>query len=524
MMKKRKTLRLIVFLLAVGIAAVAIGQVKAAEEEDQAIYGGVYLDGVYVGGLTKDEAMKEYDKYIDGIENLRLTFTTSAGSYTTTLRDIGISVSVEDAVDEAMHYGRRGNILSRYREIKSLETENVVLVPEKLFDENKLKDKLENETGDIVTTAKNASISRENGEFTVYAGVKGTSIKAEETVQAVKELFAQEWEQKDLKMNAVVEETDPQYTEDDFYMIDSVMGQYQTNYNQGQTSRSKNLATGASKISGRVMMPGEQFSMLDTVTPFTEENGYADAGQYVNNELVEGLGGGICQVSTTLYNAVINAELKVDERRPHSLTVSYVERSRDAAIAEGLFDFKFTNDTEYPIYIEGYAGGGTISFAIYGHDTRPSNRKIEFESKTIQTYEPDDPEEIKDDTLEEGKTMTEQTAYTGYYCELWKHIYIDGELQESVMVNSSQYEKVRGKIRVGTKKKKDKKDKDDDDDDGDDDGDSKKEPSTTETPTTEAPVTDPSNTENPEGRHISLLMGRQMERQMTRYRSRWLLR
>lgn len=504
-MKKRIPLRLIVFLLAVGLVSAAIGQVKAAEENEQVIYAGVYLDGVYVGGLTKDEAMKEYDKYIEGIESLRLTFTTSVGSYTTTLRDIGISVSVEDAVDEAMHYGRRGNILSRYREIKLLEEENVVLVPEKLFDEDKLKDKLENETQDIVATAKDASISRENGEFTVYPGVKGTTVKVEETIQAVKDLFAEEWTQKDVKLNAVVEEKDPQYTEEDFYMIDSVMGQYQTNYNQSQTSRSKNLSTGASKISGTVMMPGEQFSMLDTVTPFTEENGYADAGQYVNNELVEGLGGGICQVSTTLYNAVINAELKVDERRPHSLTVSYVERSRDAAIAEGLFDFKFTNDTEYPIYIEGYAGGGTISFAIYGHDTRPSNRTIEFESKTVQTYEPDDPEEIKDDTLEEGKTQTEQTAYTGYYCELWKHIYIDGELQESVLVNSSQYEKVRGKIRVGTKKKKDKDDKKKDKDDDDDDDDTGEEPA--DTP--EEPSTEPTDTDTPVGLRIGLFIGRQ---------------
>lgn len=450
-----------VFLLA-GIATVSLYHAAVAKSENATIYAGVYLDGVYVGGLTKEEAMEEYDKYIEGIEDVNLTFTTSVGSYSTKLEDIGISVSVEDAVEKAYNYGRQGNILSRYKEIKALEEENVVLVPEKEFDKDALTEKLENETSVLVTEAKNASITRTNGEFVIYAGEKGTSIKIDDTIKEVEKILAEEWKKEDLKLSAVVEEEDPQYTEEDFYAIDSVMGQAQTGYNAGNTNRAKNLSTGASKISGTVLMPGEQFSMVETVAPFTEENGYADAGQYVNNELVEGLGGGICQVSTTLYNAVLKAELQIDERHPHTLTVSYVDRSKDAAIAEGLFDFKFTNDTDYPIYIEGYAGGGTVSFAVYGHDTRPENRTIAFESKTIETYEPDEPEEIKDDTLEEGKEVIEQEAHTGYYAELWKHIYIDGVLQESVRVNQSQYQKTRAKIRVGTKKKKEEKDKKED--------------------------------------------------------------
>lgn len=462
-MKRKNILKVFVLFLLAGVIAASTYHMVAAEEERQTIYAGVYLDGVYVGGLTKEEAMEEYDKYIDGIEDLSLTLTTTVGSYSTTLEEIGVSVSVEDAVDTAFNYGRQGNILTRYKEIKALEEENVVLVPEKEFDEDKLKEKLENETGDIVTEPKNASIERQNGEFIVYDGEVGTTIKVDETVDAVKEVFAEEWEQKDIKLSAVVEEQEPQYTAEDFYNIDNdAMGQAVTSYNSGYTNRAQNLATGASKISGTVLMPGEQFSMYDTVAPFTAENGYADAGQYVNNELVEGMGGGICQVSTTLYNAVLKAELQVDERYPHSLTVSYVDLSKDAAIAGDYMDFKFTNDTEYPIYIDGYAGGGSISFAIYGHDTRPANRTISFESKTIETKEPGEPEEIEDDTLEEGKTITEQEAHTGYYAELWKNIYIDGVLTDSVRVNASNYTAQAAKIRVGTKKveKKDDKKKD----------------------------------------------------------------
>lgn len=499
-MKKRSILKAIGLLLLAAAVVTANYHIAAAKSDKQTIYAGVYLDGVYVGGLTKEEAMEEYDKYIDGIGDLKLTFTTTAGSYSTTLEDIGVSVSVEDAVDTAFNYGRKGNILTRYKEIKALEEENVVLIPKKEFDEDKLQDKLENETSDIVTEPKNASIKRQDGEFIVYDGEVGTTIKVEETVKAVEEIFAEEWEQKDIKLSAVVEEQQPQYTADDFYKIDSVMGQSVTNYNSGNTARSQNLSTGASKVSGTVLMPGEQFSMYNTVAPFTEENGYANAGQYVSTgsgmELVDGLGGGICQVSTTLYNAVLKSELQVDERYPHSLTISYADKGRDAAIAGDYMDFKFTNNTEYPIYIEGYAGGGSISFAIYGHDTRPSNRTISFESKVIETIEPDEPEEIEDDTLEEGKEVVEQEAHTGYYVELWKNIYIDGVLTDSVKIDGSQYKAQRAKIRVGTKKVKDKKK------DKDTDGDKKdttSEPTTTEEPATEAPTTEAPTTEAPAG-------------------------
>lgn len=491
-MKKR--ISVIGIIVCMVFCAAGMGlKVSAAKEKEQKIYAGVYLDSVYVGGLTKDQAMEEYEKYIDGIDKLNLTFKTSKGTYSTTLGEVNVSVSLEDAVEQAYNYGRQGNILSRYKEIKVLEEENAVLIPEKKFDEAALKEKLENETDDIVTEPENASIKRENGEFIVYDGVIGETIDADATVNEVKKLFDKEWEQKSITLDAVVKKQDPAYTADDFYAIDSVLGQYSTEYSSEDSNRAQNLATGAAKISGTVLMPGEQFSVYNTVSPFTEENGYADAGQYVDNELVKGLGGGICQVSTTLYNAVLISELQVDERYPHSLTVGYVPLGRDAAIAGDYMDFKFSNNTEYPIYIEGYAGGGTISFAVYGHDTRPDNRTIDFESKIISTTEPGEPQEIKDDTLEEGRTVTEQSAHTGYYVELWKNVYVDGELTDSYKVDygGSSYTAQAAKIRVGTKKKEDKK-KDKDDKKGKTDKtDTSEQPKATEATTTEEAAGEP---------------------------------
>lgn len=498
---KRLLVVIAVFLL-VGFGVTTMYRVVMAEDKGgQTIYAGVYLDGVYVGGLTKEEAMEEYDKYIDGVEDIDVTFTTVQGSYTTTLGEIGVEVSVENAVDQAYNYGRQGNILSRYKEIKGLEEENVVLVPDKSFDKEALKEKLTNETTDIVTEPKNASITRVDGEFVVHPGATGVTIKVDDTVALLEDVFEKEWEQKDISLKAVVEEQEPEYTEEDFYAIDSVLGQAVTDYNPGNAARSQNLATGASKISGTVLMPGEQFSVYNTVSPFTEDNGYANAGQYVSNgeslELVDGLGGGICQVSTTLYNAVLKAELQVDERYPHSLTVSYVRLGMDAAIAGDYMDLKFTNSTEYPIYIEGYSGGGSISFAIYGHETRPANRTISFETKVIETYEPGEPEEVEDPELEKGEEETEQDAYTGYYVEVWKHVYIDGVEVECVKVAPSKYNAQAAKIRIGTKKVKDKdkkKDKDKTSESTDGSSESSESSETTSETPTEATTEAPTNT------------------------------
>lgn len=425
------------------------------DAKEMRIYEGVFLDDVDVGGMTKTEAYDAYGAYIADLRQTKLTFYNEIGSYTVRLSDIGITVSVEDAVEQAYGYGRKGNILTRYKEIEGLKEKNAVLVPEKTVDEEVLSDKLTNEAVDMVNPAKNASMARVDGELIRYEGQTGHRLDVEETVKLLEEVLEKKWEAQDIEIAAVTEEEEPQYTVDDFYMVDDMLGMYSTEYDAQKENRSQNLATGAAKINGTILLPGEQFSMCDTVAPFTEENGYADAGQYVKGEtgteLVNGIGGGICQVSTTLYNAVLEAELCVDERYPHALSVDYAELSRDAAIAENYMDFKFTNTTGYPVYIEGYAGGGTISFAVYGHETRDSERVIKFVSKQIEEYEPGEPEKIWDETLPAGEEVTERTSHTGYYAELWKEIYQDGELVDEIRINQSQYNSQPARIRVGTK-------------------------------------------------------------------------
>ena len=174
------------------------------------------------------------------------------------------------------------------------------------------------------------------------------------------------------------------------------------------------------------------------------------AGSYVSGKVVDSLGGGICQVSTTLYNAVLKAELDVTERYNHSMIVSYVDPSADAAIAESSGkDFKFVNNQEYPIYIEGVTQDKKITFTIYGKETRSENRVVTYESEVLEVINPPADIIYTDSSQPIGYIVTD-SAHIGYKARLWKVVTEDGVEVSRTQVNSSNYKMVPRSATVGT--------------------------------------------------------------------------
>ena len=245
------------------------------------------------------------------------------------------------------------------------------------------------------------------------------------------------------------------YTSKDMADVKDVLGTYTTEYGGSPYGRKVNVANGASKINGSMVYPGETLSVYKTVLPFTKENGYALAGSYENGQTVQTYGGGICQVSTTLYNAVIRAELEIVERFPHSMTVHYVPRSADAAIAGTHKDMKFKNTFDTPIYIEGKANGSTITFTVYGKKKDPM-RSVEFVSETTKVLESSE-STISDATLPAGQKVVQSYGHTGYTARLWKIVKINGKQVSKKVFNNSSYMSTPTVYRVGTKAPEEKK-------------------------------------------------------------------
>ena len=205
-------------------------------------------------------------------------------------------------------------------------------------------------------------------------------------------------------------------------------------------------------MDGIRLEPGQELSILDTITPFSEENGYYPAGSYLNGLVVESIGGGICQVSSTLYNAVLLAELDVTERHNHSMIVSYVEPSADAAIAQsGGKDFKFRNNTDSPIYIEAICTPDKhVTFTIYGHDNRPAGRKVTYKSIILDKTPASEDKYMTDPSQALGYVGM-QSAHLGYKSQLCKVVEEDGVESATKIINTSTYNMVPRIIMVGTK-------------------------------------------------------------------------
>ncbi|MCD8324489.1 MAG: VanW family protein [Clostridiales bacterium] len=432
-------------LLTVGWAAVD-ARAQQSDGEDT-IANGVFIGSVDVGGMTYTEAREAISDYVDEISGQTVTLAAEENTVETTLGDLEFSEDVDATLQEALQYGRTGNLVRRYKEQKDLENEDKVLPLTLVADEEQATAWLEANVDEFNQEAVDYGLTRENGEFVIIEGQNGLEVDVEASVQAIAEYFSDGW-QEDASIELVVEVTEPDGTEEELAKVQDVLGTYSTDYSTSASARKTNLATSAAKINGTVVYPGETFSVYETCSPFNADNGYALAGAYENGTTVESYGGGICQVSTTLYNAVIRAELEVVERYGHSMIVSYVDPSADAAIAGTYKDFKFTNTTDAPIYIEGATDGSTIRFTVYGQETRDSNRSVSFVSETTSTTEAT--VEFKATDAAIGTVTKVQSSHTGKTARLWKVVTVDGVEESREIFNTTTYKMSPTIYEVGT--------------------------------------------------------------------------
>lgn len=447
---------LVLALLAAGVFMYLNSAINGKLTEGR-ILDGVECDGLELGGMTKDEAEEALEEHISELHKENMTFTVDDEKVEVSLETLGAAPNAKKTAKEAYDIGRTGNIFTRYSDVNKEKHEVAIY---RTYDESIFKKQMKKATADIITTPKNATVKRENGEFVVTKEKSGYTLNIDDSFVNFKKAV----DAGKTKCELAVTKKKAEYTTDDVKKIKDVMGTYTTNYSSSAYGRKVNVANGAKKINGTVIYPGETFSVYEQVSPFTKENGYELAGSYENGQTVQTYGGGICQVSTTLYNAIIRAELKVTERHPHSMTVAYVPRSADAAIAGTYKDLKFKNQNDFPIYIEGTANGSTITFTVYGVKEDP-DRTVEFESETTSVKQSTGEKTIKDPTLAEGTKILEQSGHTGYTARLWKIVKVNGKEVERTVFNNSTYMATSPTYRVGTKKqeattaKKEDKDK-----------------------------------------------------------------
>ncbi len=415
---------------------------------------GVYLSDQDLGGMTSEQVYALIDADIELKGGATITLNTTEpekSEKSATLSEFGFQASNRNKiVEDAISYGKNGSTLTRYNIIKKLQKERVVYEIDYDLNEQMVDDFVEANYGEMQKKSVNPSLKMVDGNLTIESGENGVIIDVDKTVDEIIAFIEtnEAGESGVIQVPSIVVE--PEVQAKSLESVKDVLGSYTTNASTSG-GRYKNLQRGMELLNGITLMPGESISIQETTSPYTEENGYYKAGAYSNGEVIESYAGGVCQVCTTTYNAVLMAELEIKERYGHSMTVSYVDPARDAAIAGDYKDLVFTNNTNNAIYIDTNIYAGELRVTIYGEETRPENRTIKY--KSITTVEPysGDVTFKADSSAEIGHKSKISSGHSGTTAQLWKYVYVDGVEESSTKINTSTYRASGNIYSVGTK-------------------------------------------------------------------------
>ena len=412
------------------------------------IKNGVKIEGISFSGYGLDNAKiklndmyrKKRDEYIIILAYGEKTWKIRSG-------EINVKYDTNAALNNAYNLGRvKGFFENIYDSTALLISGKDVQVPV-IFDKKILSDKLLKIAKEVSSPAKNASIKVEtDGTLTKKVDKPGIKMNIEKTSMLVQESISRKSEQ---IVNIVVVEDKPKYTIKDIENINEEIGRAETVFNQGQANRVSNIRNAIKKINGTILLTGEVFSLNKTLGPRNSDNGYMDAPVILNDELVPGMGGGVCQVATTLYKASLQACMEVVERKHHSFPPAYIPAGQDATIAGEYIDFKLKNNLKSSILINSINKQNKIIISFYSQ--KPDfERKVKIESQILEVVEPGPQQIIRDSSLQSGFAKTEKTEKKGYKVAVFRNIYNGSNLVSRERISFDVYRPIRGVIRIGT--------------------------------------------------------------------------
>ena len=299
--------------------------------------------------------------------------------------------------------------------------------------------------GDVVVEPKNAEIIS-GDKFDVVTEVAGLGFDIE---KATAEYNAHKGSG-DIVIT--LEKVEPTITVSDLenQLFVNTISTFTTPYDVKDTNRVKNLTTAAERCNGKIVYPGEEFSFHRTIGTRTVANGYAVANSYAGGKVVTSVGGGICQISSNLYNVVLKANMKIVERKNHGMIVAYAEPGLDATIAEGAIDFRFKNTRKYPIKIVASVANGNATVSIMGIQDK-DEPIVELKSVVLETI-PYKTIRQNDPTMMQGTTKQVQKPSDGYVAEAYKVLKdANGNVISETLLNKDRYTPIDEVIKVGTK-------------------------------------------------------------------------
>ena len=359
----------------------------APADNNKKIHKNITIENISVGKLTKEEAVNILEKTYP-LDNFNINYNNE--SWTIKPEDIELNFHIEERVDEALNYTRSKSIWNNIKRKGKLNINKPYNIKIKAtYNEVKLSKQLEKIYEKINIEAVDATFYVEpSGEIKRSESKEGRYVD----ISKLKDDIYNMINKKKIKdINLPVLTLYPKTSTKQVKSINSILGQFSTSFNDS-TSRGSNIHVAGESTSDVLLMPGETFSYNKKTGARNWVNGYQSAPIIVGGKVVNGEGGGVCQVSTTIYNAALLSGLTIDEVHNHSLPSRYAPRGRDATVSYGYTDLKFTNPYTHPVYIKNIVGNGAITSKIYGCNLDRERIVIRMEEEylkdkiTVKTY------------------------------------------------------------------------------------------------------------------------------------------
>ncbi|MEN6355802.1 MAG: VanW family protein [Armatimonadota bacterium] len=404
---------------------------------------GVTISGVSVSGLSRAQAEKVMRAWAAKRADRRITLAALDLRWIGSVADFGAQVKWKESVGKAFEVGRKGNIINRMICVLTPTGAGKRINAWIALDRNEIEKT-------VAKVAKSVNRPHKDARIKVIAGhleVEQDSIGIELDERSAASIISNAMRSDKMVVTLPVVSDKPDVTAEEARGIDTLLARFTTPFNPGKIDRTHNLTLAARSINGVILKPGQEFSYNDVVGPRALGRGFRNAPIFVKGKLEPGVGGGICQVSTTLYNAVLLSGMHIVERHPHSRTVPYVGAGRDATVAYGLRDFRFENSDSSPVCILTSISRGNITVDLYG--SSQDKKSVRIYTGPVKYSPPKPAETVTDPTLAPGAHKVTDKGARGVRVTVYRKISQPDGRDITEVVSNDRYPPQAKIIAVG---------------------------------------------------------------------------
>ncbi len=449
--KKTVYYLLIAFFIIVFLSSIIFCINSHRKLSNKLFYNGIYIDGVEVSGITKEQALIKLRNEFESNRNYKsksISLIYGDKTWNIPIKNIGYEFDFDSTLNYAYNIGREGSLINRLKTINSLENRSINLMVSGKYDNEIVLELLKKIKKEIDFSGIPSTYNYNYGKISYTNDMEGRSLDIDSNAKLI--------ETQILNRNfndvfLIVRTIKPSISLADVQDLKDIIASFTTEYNISNSSRAHNIELSSKKINNYLLLPGEEFSLDLALGPRTSDKGFMQAPIIMNSEIVPGTGGGICQVASTLYNAVLLSRLQVTNRVNHSIALSYVPPGQDATISQGYIDFKFKNNRDYTICIVSEIQEGNITIKIIGRKNK-NEPFCRLRPIIVEEYDPPEPEYIIVEGISDNDTVVKSRAKKGLKVVLYRDTYNkQGKLIDTEKISQDIYKPVRGIIGVNRK-------------------------------------------------------------------------